>query len=115
MIAEFTRRRGYDPTPYLPVLVGRVVDNAATSDRFLWDFRRTLADSIPIEGLTIEDRVTKLHGVPVAQLNLAERTKLAVLHNLATAARARDDETAAAGYDRKAAALEARLAEDATP
>ena len=44
MIAEFKTRRGYDPTPYLPVLAGRVVDNADVSDRFLWDFRRTLAD-----------------------------------------------------------------------
>ena len=44
MIAEFTRRRGYDPTPYLPALAGRVVDSAESSDRFLWDFRRTLAD-----------------------------------------------------------------------
>ena len=44
MIAEFQRRRGYDPTPYLPVLAGRVVESADVSDRFLWDFRRTLAD-----------------------------------------------------------------------
>jgi len=44
MIPEFERRRGYDPTPYLPVLAGRVVENADVSDRFLWDFRRTLAD-----------------------------------------------------------------------
>jgi hypothetical protein len=44
MIAEFRRRRGYDPTPYLPVLAGRVVESAEVSDRFLWDFRRTLAD-----------------------------------------------------------------------
>jgi alpha-L-rhamnosidase len=44
MIPEFRRRRGYDPTPYLPVLAGRVVENADVSDRFLWDFRRTLAD-----------------------------------------------------------------------
>src|ERR1700733_1368911 len=44
MIAEFHRRRGYDPTPYLPVLAGRVVESADASDRFLWDFRRTLAD-----------------------------------------------------------------------
>ena len=44
MIAEFQRRRGYDPRPYLPVLAGRVVGNADLSDRFLWDFRRTLAD-----------------------------------------------------------------------
>jgi len=44
MIAEFQQRRGYDPTPFLPVLAGRVVQNADVSDRFLWDFRRTLAD-----------------------------------------------------------------------
>ena len=44
MIAEFKARRGYDPTPYLPVLTGRVVESADASDRFLWDFRRTLAD-----------------------------------------------------------------------
>lgn len=44
MIPEFRRRRGYDPVPYLPVLAGHVVQSAEISDRFLWDFRRTLAD-----------------------------------------------------------------------
>jgi hypothetical protein len=44
MIAEFTRRRGYDPTLLLPAMAGYVVGDAETSDRFLWDFRRTLAD-----------------------------------------------------------------------
>ncbi|HEY0779247.1 MAG TPA: glycosyl hydrolase [Gemmatirosa sp.] len=44
MIAQFRQRRGYDPTPYLPVLTGRVIGSAAASDRFLWDFRRTIAD-----------------------------------------------------------------------
>lgn len=44
MIADFKRLRGYDPTPYLPVLAGRVVGSATISDRFLWDFRRTEAD-----------------------------------------------------------------------
>ncbi len=44
MIEEFQKRRGYDPTPYLPALVGRVVISSEVSDRFLWDFRRTLAD-----------------------------------------------------------------------
>jgi hypothetical protein len=44
MIADFKRLRGYDPTPYLPVLAGRVVESADVSDRFLWDFRRTEAD-----------------------------------------------------------------------
>lgn len=44
MLAQFRRRRGYDPTPYLPALTGEVVQSADVSDRFLWDFRRTLAD-----------------------------------------------------------------------
>jgi hypothetical protein len=44
MLAEFERRRGYDPRPYLPALTGVVIDSADASDRFLWDFRRTLAD-----------------------------------------------------------------------
>ncbi|MCX6330972.1 MAG: glycosyl hydrolase, partial [Bacteroidia bacterium] len=44
MIEEFTKRRGYDPTPYIPCLSGRVVGSSEISDRFLWDFRRTLAD-----------------------------------------------------------------------
>jgi len=46
MLNEFRARRGYDPRPYLPVLTGRVVDSADVSDRFLWDFRRTIADLI---------------------------------------------------------------------
>jgi hypothetical protein len=44
MIAQFRKRRGYDLTPYLPVLAGRIVRSAEVSDRFLWDFRRTIAD-----------------------------------------------------------------------
>jgi hypothetical protein len=44
MVSEFQGRRGYDPTPYLPVLTGRIVESADISDRFLWDFRRTIAD-----------------------------------------------------------------------
>ncbi len=44
MIAEFSKRRGYDMRPWLPVLAGRVVESAEASDRFLWDFRKTLAE-----------------------------------------------------------------------
>ncbi|HEV2711107.1 MAG TPA: glycosyl hydrolase [Edaphobacter sp.] len=44
LIPEFIKRRGYDPMPWMPVLTGRIVGSAADSDRFLWDFRRTLAE-----------------------------------------------------------------------
>ena len=41
---EFAKRRGYDLLGFLPVLTGRVVDSPQITDRFLWDFRRTIAD-----------------------------------------------------------------------
>jgi hypothetical protein len=46
MLAEFVKRRGYDPHPWLPALTGRVVESAEASDRFLWDFRRCLSDML---------------------------------------------------------------------
>jgi hypothetical protein len=44
MLAEFQKRRGYDLKVFLPALSGRVVESAVVSDKFLWDFRRTLVD-----------------------------------------------------------------------
>ncbi|MCA9440034.1 MAG: glycosyl hydrolase, partial [Candidatus Omnitrophica bacterium] len=44
--AEFRKRRGYDPTPYLPALTGRVVDNLEISERFLWDLRLTAQELV---------------------------------------------------------------------
>ena len=49
MVAEFNKRRGYDPVPWMPVLTGQVVASAAESDQFLWDFRKTIADLIADE------------------------------------------------------------------
>jgi hypothetical protein len=46
MLAEFATRRGYDAHPWLPVLTGHVVESAEASDRFLWDWRKTLADLV---------------------------------------------------------------------
>jgi hypothetical protein len=43
---EFKRRRGYDPLPYLPIVAGRILGCRETSDRFLFDLRRTVADLI---------------------------------------------------------------------
>lgn len=41
---EFTRLRGYDPMPLLPVMSGHVVDSLEISERFLWDVRMTVND-----------------------------------------------------------------------
>ncbi|MBS0417799.1 MAG: hypothetical protein JSR66_08795 [Proteobacteria bacterium] len=41
---EFQRRRGYDLLPYLATLAGFVVSSIERSERFLWDFRETVAE-----------------------------------------------------------------------
>lgn len=44
MREEFARRRGYDLLPYLPAIAGYVVEDAEATERFLWDFRRTISE-----------------------------------------------------------------------
>jgi len=44
MRQEFKDRRGYDPMPYFPALTGRLVEDGPTTDRFLWDIRRTVSE-----------------------------------------------------------------------
>jgi hypothetical protein len=67
MLGQFRRLRGYDPTPWLPVLTGRIVESAEDSDRFLWDFRKTIADLIANEHYqqleeTLHERGMKHYG-----------------------------------------------------
>ncbi|AWI09582.1 glycosyl hydrolase [Ereboglobus luteus] len=44
ILKEFEARRGYDPRPYTPVMNGFIVGSAEISDRFLHDYRKTVAD-----------------------------------------------------------------------
>jgi hypothetical protein len=46
MFEEFQGRRGYDMKPWLPVLTGRVVKSPGDSEKFLWDFRKTIGEMI---------------------------------------------------------------------
>jgi hypothetical protein len=41
---EFFRRRGYDLVPWMPVIAGRIVSSREESDRFLFDYRKTLGE-----------------------------------------------------------------------
>ncbi|MCU0470166.1 MAG: glycoside hydrolase [Arcicella sp.] len=44
--AEFKKRRGYDIVKWIPVLTGRIVNNLEASEKFLWDFRKTIGEMI---------------------------------------------------------------------
>jgi alpha-L-rhamnosidase len=46
MAETFSKRRGYDLHPWLPALTGRVIGSLEETERFLWDYRRTLADLV---------------------------------------------------------------------
>jgi hypothetical protein len=45
-LEEFKNVYGYDPLPYLPIYQGMVVNSQQSSDRFLWDMRRLVANKI---------------------------------------------------------------------
>lgn len=67
MIEQFKKLRGYDPVKWMPVLTGQVVGSAEASDRFLWDFRKTIADLIATEHYgqleeTLHERGMKHYG-----------------------------------------------------
>lgn len=46
MTQEFETRRGYSVLPWLPVLTGEIIESAEASERFLWDWRKTIGEMI---------------------------------------------------------------------
>jgi hypothetical protein len=60
----FRRLNGYDLTPFLPLLAGgRIVATAETSERFLWDFRRTLVTMMGDHYLGRMHELCRQHGL----------------------------------------------------
>ncbi|MEN7537321.1 glycosyl hydrolase [Aurantiacibacter flavus] len=46
MEEEFARRRGYSLRPWLPALAGVIIGSPARTERFLYDFRMTMAEML---------------------------------------------------------------------
>lgn len=63
---EFSRRRGYDLRPWLPVLTGRVVGSAELSERFLWDMRITVSEMIRDNYARRLRELAKPHGIQLS-------------------------------------------------
>lgn len=62
MMEDFKKVYGYDPTPYIPALNGVVVGSPETTDRFLWDLRRFIADQVAYEYVAGLREVSHEHG-----------------------------------------------------
>ncbi len=65
MVEQFKRLRGYDPTPWLPALTGVLIGSRTASDRFLYDYRRTLADLMASEHYGTVAAVAHENGLKV--------------------------------------------------
>ena len=63
MAAQFQKLRGYDIKPWMPVLTGQIVESAEASDRFLWDFRKTIADLLSTEHYKVLEDVLHERGM----------------------------------------------------
>jgi hypothetical protein len=60
---EFIKRRGYDPTPYLPILAGKIIENRDITNRFLSDFRKTISDCISDNHYRVFAERSKKYGI----------------------------------------------------
>jgi len=63
MPQEFSRLRGYEIARWLPVFTGRVVKDADSTQKFLWDFRRTIADLLTENHYGLAQEFAHEHGM----------------------------------------------------
>jgi hypothetical protein len=65
MVAQFIALRGYDPRPWLPALTGQIIDSPEATDKFLWDFRRTIAQLLATNHYGEIAKAAKARGLKV--------------------------------------------------
>lgn len=63
MFTQFRARRGYDPLPWMPALTGTIVQSRTDSDRFLYDYRRTLSELLAEEHYGTIARFARENGL----------------------------------------------------
>ncbi|HSV12893.1 MAG TPA: glycosyl hydrolase, partial [Tepidisphaeraceae bacterium] len=82
---QFRSRRGYEITPYIAALAGKIVGSRDVTNRFLYDFRKTVGDCIADDhyrafaeraharGLGIQCESGGPHGAPIDALKCLGR------------------------------------------
>ncbi len=59
---QFQKRRGYDLVTCLPAMARRIVGGRQTTDRFLWDYRATVADLLAAYYGRLQERAHQMNG-----------------------------------------------------
>ena len=63
MIAEFKARKGYDLVKWMPALTGMILDDSEATERFLFDWRRTIGDMITEYHYDLQNEILKPYGM----------------------------------------------------
>lgn len=69
--AEFLKRRGYDLTPYLPIMTGLPVENVSVSENFLYDVRKTISELVVDQFYKTLAKLAKDQGVTFTAESIA--------------------------------------------
>jgi len=69
--AEFNKRRGYDLTPYLPIMTGLPVASASVSENFLYDIRKTISELVVDQFYKTLAKLAKEQGVTFTAESIA--------------------------------------------
>ncbi|MDR1269074.1 MAG: hypothetical protein LBK82_06090 [Planctomycetaceae bacterium] len=63
---EFQQRRNYDLWKFVPVFAGYIIDSTEITDRFLWDFRRTVSEMCLDNHVAVFKRLANQHGLKLS-------------------------------------------------
>lgn len=69
--AEFLKRRGYDIVDYLPVMAGIPIENVTTSEKVLYDVRKTIAELVADNFYATVADIAKKANVKFSSENVA--------------------------------------------
>jgi hypothetical protein len=59
---QFHKRRSYDLVTWLPAMARRIVDGRQATNRFLWDYRATVADLLAAYYGRLQERAHEMNG-----------------------------------------------------
>ncbi|WP_443947335.1 glycosyl hydrolase [Pedobacter sp. AW1-32] len=68
---EFKKRRGYDLTPYLPIMTGLPVESLSVSESFLYDVRKTISELVVDQFYKTLAQLAKDEGVTFTAESIA--------------------------------------------
>lgn len=69
--SEFLKRRGYDPTPYLPIMTGLPLESVKVSEDFLYDIRKTISELVVDQFYKTLAKLAKVKGVTFTAESIA--------------------------------------------